>query len=67
MEAAGVGPGQIAPVSAGSAQMGVQPSGQKRSAIVAIPQSYDDGLELVKRVQGARLLCAEPRIVRELK
>jgi hypothetical protein len=72
VEVAGVKPGQVVPAGSGS-QMRVQPSGQKRSAVAALPAGYDEGAGLVAAVntvlpkQGARLLCAAPRIVRTIK
>lgn len=66
----GTKPGQVALVPGSGAQMFVVPSRQKRRALAALVESYDAGKALVDRVEkalpsaGARLLCAEPRVVR---
>lgn len=66
VQTAGIVPGSVAPSGNGSSQMTVVPSGKKRMGVAALPKTHSEGVELVKRVKGARLLCAEPRIVRDL-
>jgi hypothetical protein len=72
IETAGIVPGSIAPHPNGSSQMQVVPSGKTRKGVSVLPKNHADGVELVKRVRtalpslDARLLCAEPRIVRDL-
>jgi hypothetical protein len=66
VECAGTEPGKVALIAGSGAHMTVVPSGKKRRAVAVLPKSHAEGLELVKRVPGARLVCATPRIVREL-
>lgn len=72
VETAGILPGSIAPSPNGSSQMQVVPSGKTRKGVSVLPKSHADGVDIVKRVRSAlpsldaRLLCAEPRIVRDL-
>lgn len=72
VETAGLLPGSVAPSANGSSMMLVVPSGKTRKGVSVLPKTHAEGIELVKRVKAAlptldaRLLCAEPRIVRNL-
>ena len=72
VEVAGVAAGK-ALVLKGTADEGVIPSRRRTSAIAALPTTHDAGLAIVRALAPdlpdapPKLLCAEPRVVRQLR
>lgn len=71
VEVSGAMPGQVVLASASGAQMRVQPSGRRKPGVAAVVASYAEGRATLRSVATlvpeARLLCAKPRVTRELK